>query len=139
MRCVCIFFHRYSNEYDINWKLKILVNQVWWNMFISFTGWNHWQHCMNNKLNTTKWYAWLFYLLLIQSHLYRRKYYWLNDIRYTWPKYHSLKQFIKIIVLGNDLYQCIVWILTDTNWYSLNSTVNQQICIVLYISPWRYI
>ena len=49
MRCVCIVFHRYSNEYDTNWKLKILVNQVWWNMFISFTGWNHWQHCMNNK------------------------------------------------------------------------------------------
>ena len=74
MRCVCIVF-RYSNEYDTNWKLKRLVNQVWWNMFISFTSWNHWQHCMNNKLNTfTKWYVWLFYLLFILSHINRSIY-----------------------------------------------------------------
>jgi len=50
MQCFCIVFHRYSNEYDINGKLKRLVNQAWCYMFISFTGWNHWQHCMNNKL-----------------------------------------------------------------------------------------
>jgi len=116
------FFYRYSNEYDTNWKLKRLVNQVWWNMFISFTGWNHWQHCMNNKLNTfTKWYVWLFYLLFIQSHLNRSIYYWLNDTRYTWPKYWTI-----------NLINCFrEWFLSmhsvDTNWYSLVQLIHKYV------------
>ena len=132
MRCVCIVFHRYSNEYDTNWKLKRLVNQVWWNMFISFTGWNHWQHCMNNKLNTfTKWYVWLFYLLFIQSHLNRSIYYWLNDIRYTWPKYWT-------IILINCFREWFVSMHSvDTNWYSLVQLISKY--VLCYISLWKYI
>jgi len=128
MRCVCIVFHRYSNEYDTKWQLKRLVNQVWWNMFISFVGWNHWQHCMNNKLNTfTKWYVWLFYLLFILSHLNKSIYYLLNNIRYTWPKYWT-------IILINCFREWFVSMHSvDTNWYSLVQLINKYVLYVCYI------
>ena len=131
MRCVCIVFHRYSNEYDTNWKLKRFVNQFWWNVFIPFTGWNHWQYCMNNKINTfTKWYVWLFYLVFIQSHRNRSIYYWRNDIRCTWPKSWT-------IILINCFSECFVSMHSvDTNWYSLVQLINKY--VLCYISLWRY-
>jgi len=89
------------------------------NMFISFTDWKHWPHCMNKFIIYIIQNDRFDSIILIQFHINRSIYFWLNDMRHTWPKSWT------IILLICFRKWFVSMLSGDTNWYSLVQVINK--------------